>query len=622
MKCHPEQSPSDPAKREARAKSKDPENISVAYAVARHSLENPQLRLHISKTWMKPAVLALIACCSLSANAQTPRPQPRQIATVAKEIAPVDSTQQLFAEEHWQEVVQSVESTPQRSAELNYYYGVALAHLGRFDDAHAALLLGGRSQPGDKRFPLELAGVAFRQKNYPQATAYLRRALRLDPQDAYANDFLATVYFLQGNNEAALKYWNRVEKPQIENLRSEPAPRTSSVLLDHAFAFSPASTLRLDDWVTTQRRLDGLEVFPSYRVDLEAHPDGRFDAVFHAVERNGLGNSKLEALLRFFRGVPYQEVHPEYFNIGGQTINFVSLVRWDAQKRRVWSELSGPLGEDPKWRYRLGADLRDENWALRNSFTGPAPLMAALNLRRAELSAGITRLVGPRLSWAAGAQLSRRDYRNVFSGTALTPQLLAKGYELKQSSQLNYELLRIPENRFTVTSGLGLQAGRIWSRPAQSFAKLQASLQARWFPAARDDDYETQWHIRAGKSFGQLPFDELFILGLERDNDLPLRAHIGTRDGRKGSAPLGGNYFLSNFETDKNVYSNGLFSFRLGPFLDTGRITGASAGLGSQRWLWDAGLQAKVSVLGVGVVLSYGRDLHSGHGAFYTSVAP
>ncbi|HZR28553.1 MAG TPA: tetratricopeptide repeat protein [Terriglobales bacterium] len=571
---------------------------------------------------MKPAVLALIACCSLSANAQTPRPQPRQIATVAKEIAPVDSTQQLFAEEHWQEVVQSVESTPQRSAELNYYYGVALAHLGRFDDAHAALLLGGRSQPGDKRFPLELAGVAFRQKNYPQATAYLRRALRLDPQDAYANDFLATVYFLQGNNEAALKYWNRVEKPQIENLRSEPAPRTSSVLLDHAFAFSPASTLRLDDWVTTQRRLDGLEVFPSYRVDLEAHPDGRFDAVFHAVERNGLGNSKLEALLRFFRGVPYQEVHPEYFNIGGQTINFVSLVRWDAQKRRVWSELSGPLGEDPKWRYRLGADLRDENWALRNSFTGPAPLMAALNLRRAELSAGITRLVGPRLSWAAGAQLSRRDYRNVFSGTALTPQLLAKGYELKQSSQLNYELLRIPENRFTVTSGLGLQAGRIWSRPAQSFAKLQASLQARWFPAARDDDYETQWHIRAGKSFGQLPFDELFILGLERDNDLPLRAHIGTRDGRKGSAPLGGNYFLSNFETDKNVYSNGLFSFRLGPFLDTGRITGASAGLGSQRWLWDAGLQAKVSVLGVGVVLSYGRDLHSGHGAFYTSVAP
>jgi tetratricopeptide (TPR) repeat protein len=600
MNCHPE--------RGVYAESKDPENISVAHAVARHSL--------------KPVLIALIACCSLHAGAQTVAPQVREIASVVKQNAPSGTVDQLFAEEHWQEVVQSVESIPQRSAELNYYYGVALAHLGRFDDAHAALLLGGRAQSSDKRFPLELAGVAFRQKNYPQAAAYLRRALQLDPHEAYANDFLATVYFLQGNNEAALKYWNRVEKPQIESLRSEPSPRTTPVLLDHAFAFSPASTLRLDDWIATQRRLDGLEVFPSYRIDLEAHPDGKFDAVFHAVERNGLGNGKLEALLRFFRGLPYQEVHPEYFNIAGRAINFVSLVRWDAQKRRLWSELSGPLWEDPKWRYRMGVDLRDENWELRNSFTGPAPLMAALNLRRAELNAGITRLVGPRLSWSVGAQLSRRDYRNVFPGTALTPQLLAKGYELKQSSQLNYELLRVPENRFTVTSGLGLQAGRIWSRPAQSFAKLQASLQTRWLPRARDDDYQTQWRVRAGKSFGQLPFDELFMLGLERDNDLPLRAHIGTRDGRKGSAPLGGNYFLSNFETDKNVYSNGLFSFKLGPFLDTGRITGASAALGSQRWLWDAGLQAKISVLGVGVVLSYGRDLRSGHGAFYTSVAP
>jgi hypothetical protein len=42
------------------------------------------------------------------------------------------------------------------------------------------------------------------------------------------------------------------------------------------------------------------------------------------------------------------------------------------------------------------------------------------------------------------------------------------------------------------------------------------------------------------------------------------------------------------------------------PFL---RLQPQASALGSQRWLWDAGLQAKVSVLGVGVALSYGRDL-------------
>ena len=65
----------------------------------------------------------------------------------------------------------------------------------------------------------------------------------------------------------------------------------------------------------------------------------------------------------------------------------------------------------------------------------------------------------------------------------------------------------------------------------------------RWLPTARGDDYETLARVRAGKTFGDLPFDELFMLGLERDNDLWLRGHIGTRDGRKGSAPLGQGLF-------------------------------------------------------------------------------
>jgi len=186
---------------------------------------------------------------------------------------------------------------------------------------------------------------------------------------------------------------------------------------------------------------------------------------------------------------------------------------------------------------------------------------------------------------------------------------------------MEYELLRVPEHRIVVSSSLGLETGRVWSRPARSFARLQGEVQSRWLPRARDDDYETQWRLRAGRTFGQLPFDELFMLGLERDNDLPLRAHIGTRAGRKGSAPLGSNYVLSNLETDKNIYSNGLVKVKLGPFVDIGKISGVRA-LGTNSWLVDVGVQAKVSVLGVGIAFSYGRDLRAGHNAFYSAVAP
>jgi hypothetical protein len=255
-----------------------------------------------------------------------------------------------------------------------------------------------------------------------------------------------------------------------------------------------------------------------------------------------------------------------------------------------------------------------------SSFTGAAPLLAALNLRREAFSATVTRLVGARWRWTLGGELSRRDYRNVFGGSALNGQLLAPGYQLKQTAQLGYELWRSPEHRLTLSSDGTSQAGRLWSQPTESFEKFQVSLEAHWLPRARGDDFETRWRLRANKTFGEIPFDELFMLGLERDNDLWMHAHIGTRDGRKGSAPLGRNYLLSNWEADKNVYSNGFLSLKLGPLLDTGKITDPSSALGAQEWLWDTGAQAKLRVLGVGVVFSYGKDLRTGNNAFYTTV--
>src|SRR5439155_25943822 len=107
--------------------------------------------------------------------------------------------------------------------------------------------------------------------------------------------------------------------------------------------------------------------------------------------------------------------------------------------------------------------------------------------------------------------------------------------------------------------------------------------------------------------FGDVPFDELFMLGLERDNDLWMHAHIGTRDGRKGSAPLGRNYFLSNCEQDKNLIHKSLLTIKYGPFLDVGNMTDDVPGLRSHKWLWDTGAQVKARLFGVQAVLSYGK---------------
>jgi tetratricopeptide (TPR) repeat protein len=104
---------------------------------------------------------------------------------------------QLFAREDWQGIVSLAHSAAAPSAELDYYYGTALARLSRWEEAHDAFAAGARLQPQDKRFPLELAGVAFKQKRYPQATRYLRRAVKLDPSDSLPTIFLPQSIFFR-----------------------------------------------------------------------------------------------------------------------------------------------------------------------------------------------------------------------------------------------------------------------------------------------------------------------------------------------------------------------------------------------------------------------------------------
>jgi tetratricopeptide (TPR) repeat protein len=531
------------------------------------------------------------------------------------------SVDALVQQQRWQDIIQQLGPLPTRSAGQEYALGLAFAGAERWPEARSAMLRGRKLDPSDKRFPVELAGITFKQGDQREALRWIHNALRLDPGDNYSNDFAGTLYFLAGNLEAAVQYWNRTGKPRIASLRNGTPLRIRPALLDHAFAYGPASVLELDQLRATRARLDLLGVFPSYQLELDAREDGSFDSEFRAAERNRLGNSKLEALLQTFRGLPFQEVTPEYDNLHRSAINIASIFRWDPDKRRYVASISGPLRGNPAWRYKLSGGELNENWEIRQSFTGQAPLLASTNLRRQHFNAELSRLIGWRWRWTLGAELSHRDFRNVQPGLALSPPLLASGSQLKQTAGLEYQFWRSAVHRASTDVLLKSDFASLWSEPNQSFAKFQGGIRAHWFPQARGGDYETDWGLSAGTAAGELPFDELYMVGVERDNNLWLRAHIGTRDGRKGSAPLVRGYFLSNWQTDKILYSNGLITVKIGPFVDTAKLSNSISGPQSTKWLWDAGGQATVRVLGVGATFIYGKDLRTGNNAFYFTVS-
>ena len=530
------------------------------------------------------------------------------------------SWKQLADAEQWQEIVRRAEAEPHRSAEADFYYGSALAHLERWDDAQKAFVSGQTLQPGDVRFPEELAGVAFKQKRYDDAVRHLHRALRLKPDDEYADDFLGTIYFLQGNLDASLKYWNRVKKPRVEKIAYDPAPKLDATLLDHSFAFSQASTLQLQELRDTADRLRNLGVFPDFKFELAAQPDGDFNVIFRNHEKNGYGKNKWVRLFMLLRGLPAETVYPEYFNIHNEALNFTSAYRFDAQKRRVQANLSGPVAKNPKRGFSMGVDLREENWAVQSSFVGPTDFLGGMNLRREAVYGKFSVLSSEKLHWSSLVELSHRDFHSVVDGPALTPSLLARGYQLKEQVDVSSALWQNPERRMRIDGSANSQTGRLWSAAGETFEKLQGTAQYHWLPQLTGADYAVQARTSAGKTFGDIPFDELWMLGLDVDNDLWMRGHIATRDSKKGSGPMGRDYFVSNFEIDKNIYQFQMVRFTVSPFVDTGAIRDDVAGLGSHKWLTDVGGSLKLKALGFGMALSYGKDLRSGNNAFYVTL--
>ena len=526
-----------------------------------------------------------------------------------------------FTRRDWAGVVRLAGPLSARSADVNFDYGLALAHLRQWSAARAALLGGARQCPRQKRFPTELAGVAFEQKRYPEAAAWLQKSLKIEPGDSYANNFAATVYYLMGNLDAALKYWNRVQKPYIAALHFDPQLRLQRQILDRSFAFSPAAVLRRPEYEATESRLRSLGIFPSFTIALNAHTDGEFDAAFHAIEQNGFGSTRLAAIVSTFAGAAYETIYPSYMNARGSATNFQSLLRWDKEKRRVWVSVSAPLYGRPDWRWQLSADARNENWVIRRSFTGDAPPLGSLNLEIESITAAVTAIASGRWQWSTAAELSHRTFRNVTDGSALNPELTSHGYEFKYRAAMEDKVFVVPERHFSVIADASSETARLWSSSAHLFEKLEGSALARWFPLAQADTYQLSQHLRAGRIFATTPLDELYLLGMERDSDLDLRGQIGTRDGRKGSSPLGDQYFLSNTDFSRRLYSNGLFTLQAGPLFDIAKVGAPTSGLSPKQWIFDTGVAAKLTVLGTSVVLTYGHDLRAGSNAFYGTLA-
>ncbi len=170
----------------------------------------------------------------------------------------------------------------------------SMARAERWKEAREAFLIGRQSAPSDIRFPLELAGVAYKSGNRREAISELRKALALDPDDNYANDALGSIYLLEGQLEAALVTWNRIGKPVIKDVVLDVGSLSELAAFKRTVTVQSGEVFLLKKFYETQANIQRFRV-SSFKMDLVAAGDGQFNLVLsgspHDNQRSaGLGS--------------------------------------------------------------------------------------------------------------------------------------------------------------------------------------------------------------------------------------------------------------------------------------------------------------------------------------------
>src|SRR6266850_575422 len=173
------------------------------------------------------------------------------------------AAQKAFDAGNWEEAANLARGPADQSPDLDLVMGLALARQEKWSEAKQSFESGFGKAQGDPRFLVELAGIAYKQK-----------------------EFLATIYFLEGNLEAALKYWNPEDKPRLRSVAFEPSLHLRESLNKRALAFNAPQVLTGDALLTTESRLDLLGIFSSRRMELTPTDSGNYNATLHLAERN------------------------------------------------------------------------------------------------------------------------------------------------------------------------------------------------------------------------------------------------------------------------------------------------------------------------------------------------
>ena len=519
---------------------------------------------------------------------------------------------QMLQAENWEQLVDILSRLDPRTVDQDYLLGLSLARLDRLLEAERIFRSGMEKAPHDPRFPLGLAGIEFKRRKLSAAEKWLRAARAREADAKYVNEFLGTIYYLRDNLESALKYWNRLGRPEISSVHFLPAPSIDPIVFDRFLSFARNEVLTLDQLRTTQKRIEASGVFSRVQFKLDPLDEIRFELTLLSTPRAGVNHGKKAALFSIVKELPFQTLRFDLFNPRKKASTWENSYRFQSTRQRLLSRFAKRLESTPQWGYWFLFDLRSEEWQLNPAFThrefGP------FDFEKVGGSAGFEYLGGDDWQVASDFQFGWREFKSLdgTSGGRFT-----SGALLRLSGDVRQLLWRRPEEDLELGTYLRGGLGSVPTDEYGVFPWIEGGLFFSSYLDRDKHDWRVIANLRTGRIGESAPFDQLYVLGIDQDTDLWLRGHSGVAHGRKGNSPVGNQFFLFSTGIVRPLWESGLFALEIGPFLDSGWIEDTAGQFATGDWLLDLGIQLNVRLLGdVIVQLSYGRDLKDGTDSF------
>ena len=498
---------------------------------------------------------------------------------------------------HWTLLVTRAEDAPATSAADTYdelvRRGVASGREGKLDEARDALERAVQLAPERPEALVERGGLRFLAKEYDAAITDFERALDRRP-DAYTREMLATSLFLKGRVAAALRQWNRLGQPVVQDIRVVGTERVKPGWVTREVRPSSGQMLRPKHLEGTRLRLDESGLFRTAEPRPVPVGGGKVDLEVAVVERHGLWDHWAEFAARSAVYAFSQKVRLRYYNLLNSGVALSSEYKWEKTQPRLAGGLywTRPAGLPFNF-YLDGVTARPE-YALEGPIT----------LRTRGVAAGVRRVFGARTVVQAGLRARHRTFsRFRFDAPAGDVNGFDLGVERRWLDRTRHRF-QSALYFFQATEGLGSDFVYPRGLAIARYYGTIAGADGADMPGAM---FATQ--LQWGIGGTGMPLDDMFAPGAASEMDLPLRAHRQKRSGVLGVSPIGRGLLLANVEWRQRLVNHRFGQAGIVLFYDGARVSDTAQGP-RHTDIHDAGVGLRVRVKGAPILrVDYGWSL-------------